>query len=351
RGIKETILQKNHSIQNYRNQIKFLENFSVDGMGSAEGEKILLASKDSVSGLLGVVDTLLRVDENYKRPIETALGKRAGYLVFDTAENAIKAMSYLREIKGGKASMIPMDIAARKAAAPQKGIPTQDSRIVGKACDFVRYESEFGALASLLLSDTLIVRTDLADWFGTTNGEYANVNVVDLNGNMIDQAGYLIGGDGEYLPQNDLFDKDREIERLRKEIQEAEKEILDLENEKRSTERKIEDLVKNLSDATSLEKKLNSRREELERQFAVLDHEISKDQEFASRMKREKVQISLFQNRQEELLTVQVEIRETEDRKQSAEQRMEELRHVAAELEMERSERESERQEVKMALL
>ncbi len=168
---------------------------------------------------------------------------------------------------------------------------------------------------------------------------------------MIDQDGYLIGGDGEYLPKHDLFDKDREIERLRQEILETEKYILELENEKRGVERKIEELAKNLVDAAAVQKKLNARREEVERQFAVLDHEISKDREFVGKMKKERAQISLFQSRQEELQNVHVEIREMEDRKLQAEQRMEELRHVAAELEKERTERESQRQEVKIALL
>ncbi len=144
--LKEAILQQNHNVQNFHNQIKFLESFSVDGIGGAEGEKILLASKNSVDGLLGVVEEILHVEEAYRRPIQTALGRRAEYLIFDTAENAIKAMSYLREIKGGKASMIPMDIAKRKAASIHGGVHPGEARNIGKSSDF------FGVRASCLAS-------------------------------------------------------------------------------------------------------------------------------------------------------------------------------------------------------
>lgn len=346
---KELLLRHKHHIQNLNHQITFLEQISADAAGSAEGEKLLLASRENIAGLVGAVGEVFHVDETYRRSVLAALGKRADYILFDTTENALMAMDYLREVKGGKASMIPLDFVRRRTSTHRDAMAVSDSRIIGRACDFIQCEEQYRPLASLLLADALIVQTQLTEWLNTTNGEYADVTIVDMSGNMIDRNGCLYGGDGEFV-SNHLFDKEKELERLRREIQDMEQTMLELENGKREIVRRLEALQKDITDASAIMRKLNTRREEVERQHAVVDNELSKDKEFVARIKKERAQISLFHDQQIELNNLMQEVQTSQERKIRAEESLQELRRVAAELEKKWSERERQFQELRMRL-
>lgn len=348
--IRDQMLRQKHTIQNLGNQVSFLENFSNEGTETPEGEKLLLSLRESIDGLIGSVEEILHIDERYRRPIMTVLGKRSRYLVFDTAGHALQAMSILREKRGGKAAMIPLDLVSRKNITPDSSLLTGDVRIIGRATDFVTCDRQFLPLADILLFNTFIVNTDLSEWLISLNNQSPQSNVVDLQGNMIDLNGWLFGGDGEYVPGS-LFDKEKELERLHQEIQEGEENLLAMETEKMEIERRVQEFTQSLTDAIAIQKKLNTRREEVERQYAVLDNDLLKDREFVTRMKKEKAQISLFSEQEEKLSSIQVEVQTMLDRRSQAEQRMEELRRVSAELEQERNAREHEYQNIRMTLL
>lgn len=229
--------------------------------GYAEGVRAIMTSEGASlrQGIIGVLADMLEVDPPYEAALEAALGNTLQSLIVKGQEEALKAITYLKEGRLGRGSFLPMDIPRIRS----HDIPPQvkgDQRFLGPLLEFVRIKKEYRPLFETLLDGVWLVK-DLGE--GIKDARKAGIGVVvTLNGDLWNRHGVLTGGSLDPSPSGILTRK--------REIKETEKAILKQEEE---------------------QKKLSARLEELREKAVVIKGELETLREDGYRMEREALRV------------------------------------------------------------
>lgn len=156
--------------------------------GYAQGPRVALTS--GVAGVHGSVADLLRVAPEHQAAIAGALGRRAEYVVVDTAEVAERVLAVVRQA-GGWVTLLPLDLLrpARTDPDGDRGI----AGLLGRALDVVDVAPEFSAVAAQLLSNTWLVE-DLAGATAIARRHAERPRLVTLQGDVLESGGAISGG-------------------------------------------------------------------------------------------------------------------------------------------------------------
>jgi len=123
--------------------------------GVSEGGKALLAERDKLPGLIGVVADVLEVPPALLDALEASLGEAASFVLVEDRAAIEPALERLRRPEGGRATLV--DLAAL-ANGPLPELPKAKG-VVGRASELVRFEARFGPLAERLLGSVIVVET------------------------------------------------------------------------------------------------------------------------------------------------------------------------------------------------
>ncbi len=195
--------------------------------------KELFGQKKKISGLLGTVAELGKVDKDYSEALRVAAGNRMKYLVVDSAETAIKCLSVLKSAKAGIATFLPLDklIADNSADAPKK------PGVIGLASGLITCESKYKKVFQHVFRNTIIVDTiQTAKSLGISK-----YRMVTLEGDVFEQSGAITGG----FREKDVgirFEKNEyqgTLVKLEADIQLINKNVSDLEARRADIEKKI----------------------------------------------------------------------------------------------------------------
>ncbi len=127
--------------------------------GVSEGGKALLAERESLPGLVGVVADVLEVPPAYLDALEASLGEAASFVLVEDRAAIEPSLDRLRRPDGGRATLV--DLSALQTSAPLD-VPTVTG-VVGRASDLVRCDARFRGLAERLLGSVIVVESrDLA---------------------------------------------------------------------------------------------------------------------------------------------------------------------------------------------
>lgn len=200
---------------------------------------ILLAKKENdpdLAGIIGVAAQLLEVPEQYAPAVETYLGSALQNIVVQTAFDARRAIAWLKEKKGGRATFLPLDTLKSKsneffsAAAKLEGV-------FGPANQLISAEPAIRPALDFLLGQALIVQNmDIASQAAQASGYRGSI--VTLEGDMINPGGSLTGG-SKNQKSPDLLSKKAALEESRRELARM-KELL-AQKEDRLKELRLED--------------------------------------------------------------------------------------------------------------
>jgi chromosome segregation protein len=201
--------------------------------GYAEGVRAIMTSEGTSlrKGIIGVLADVVEVDPSYEAPLEAALGHTLQSLIIEGHEEALKAISYLKEEKLGRGSFLPLDIprSASHDIPPQvKG----DQGFLGPLLDFVRIKGEYRPLLESLLGGVWLV-TDLG--VVSKTHKTAKGVVVTMEGDLWDTAGVLTGGSWDPSPTGILARK--------REIKETEQAIRKQEEEQKKLSKRVGELT------------------------------------------------------------------------------------------------------------
>jgi len=127
--------------------------------GVSEGGKALLAERDALPGLVGVVADVLEVPPAYLDALEASLGEAASFVLVEDRAAIEPALERLRRPEGGRATLVDLSALAT-TALPE--LPKAKG-VVGRASDLVRCDERFTTLAERLLGSVIVVESrDLA---------------------------------------------------------------------------------------------------------------------------------------------------------------------------------------------
>jgi len=123
--------------------------------GVSEGGKALLAERDSLKGLVGVVADVLEVPPAYLDALEASLGEAASFVLVEDRAAIEPALARLRRPEGGRATLVDLSALATSALPD---VPKAKG-VVGRASELVRCEPRFAVLAERLLGSVIVVES------------------------------------------------------------------------------------------------------------------------------------------------------------------------------------------------
>ncbi len=157
--------------------------------GYAQGPRNALTS--GIAGVVGSVGDLLRVEERFRVAVAAALGRRAEYVVVDSAETGQRVLDWVRE-RGGFVTVLPLDLLRDDGRRPPAALDGGPG-VLGAAVDAVTVDPAYRRVAEQLLGGTLLVET-MQDATRLARGSGPRVRLVALNGDILEASGAMSGG-------------------------------------------------------------------------------------------------------------------------------------------------------------
>ena len=170
--------------------LKDLEN-NLEGFGFAVKTVIAQSDTGVLKGICGPVSKLIKVDSEYSIAVETALGNAIQNVITDTEADAKRAINYLKNNKGGRATFLP--VATIKAREFKETGFENMFGFIGNAADLVECDKKYKEIIRYLLGGTVVAEdidsaATIAKKFGY------RFKVVTLDGQVINAGGSLTGG-------------------------------------------------------------------------------------------------------------------------------------------------------------
>jgi len=268
-----------------KSKLEFLEEARLKYEGFSAGVKAILGSQSRIYGIRDCLANLLTVHRGYEAAIEAAMPEYLQSIVADNIESVDKAISYLKEHSCGKASFIyPEYFNSCSVGEGLKPSPTEvenDSRILGKAVDFVNAGESYKNILKHILKNVFIVN-DLKDaraLLDSAKGP-ARGRFITLSGEVVEN-GFITGGSSK-KEELGLINRDARINEIRQVISELEGRSGKLEEEKLGKEKeegelktRIESLAGVISEKDILFANASSSRSNIEENIKGVGDEIS----------------------------------------------------------------------------
>lgn len=172
------------------------------------------AQHDHLSGIIGVLSTLITVPNEYEKALEVALGGSVQDIVAATERDAQAAIRYLKEKKAGRATFLPLDLLRTNVQYDHLRPILGRNGVLGLAKNLIKFDGQISRAIERRLGNTIIVE-DLPIAIQLQREGIRN-RYVSLDGELADPSGVLTGGSHQ---SRGLLSRSREIRQLREEVE------------------------------------------------------------------------------------------------------------------------------------
>lgn len=209
--VAEELDRARRAAQETESRHKALAELQENYEGYYRGVKeVMLAAKGGVlSGLVGVVSTLIEADTEHELAIETALGAQAQDIIAERAEDGKAAIRWLKESRTGRATFLPLDLIDGRETSEHLRKVAGEPGVIGFATDLVRYDPRLRTAVQYLLGNVIVCR-DLDVAVGLERRGF-RTKFVTLDGDMVSSHGAMSGGVVKSLG---LLHRTREVKEL-----------------------------------------------------------------------------------------------------------------------------------------
>jgi len=229
-------------------------------------------ANDPLPGVYGTVADLLHVPEEFEVAIEAALGSRLQYLAVATGRDAQRAIAYLRETDGGRATFLPYDLLRPPETDREllRACSQGNAGVIAPAGEVVSCEERDRILVEMLLGDTVLV-DDFEAALRIAEQKRYPFRLVTRAGDVFSGRGAISGGRAAQRAQG-LLSRETRITQLDEKAQRlaAEHDALHAAEQARAREAGSVDgrLDETVGRARSLEEEVTAVTEELARASA-----------------------------------------------------------------------------------
>ncbi len=159
-----------------------------EGPGFSKGVEVVRTAlqKGQLEGLHGTIAELGRADNSYATALEVAAGARLQSIVAQTDEDASQAIAYLKRVRGGRVTFLPLNKMKCGRVPPD---PPSLPGVVDYALNLVQFDGEFLPAFWHVFRDTLVVE-DMTS-ARQLMGRY---RMVTLEGDLVEKSGAMTGG-------------------------------------------------------------------------------------------------------------------------------------------------------------
>lgn len=246
-AMKERELEERAQLNAMRDKMNFLQHVLESLEGFSKGAKALLEDGSWNKSSKNLLANIGNAGEKYRFALEAALQNNLNSIIVDTIEDIQSGIRYLEANDYGKASFyISRPPESKKVSFFDRVREYGDKRAKKKMaleagflgwCDeLIQTEESWKPLFSKLLSKFAIVQ-DLQTAFSLYE-KYGRFTYVTLNGDMIDQAGFIEGGAPPKIDET-LFGRRHTLDELRGTLPIREEALQNLHREIEELEGKI----------------------------------------------------------------------------------------------------------------
>lgn len=227
--ISSQIVENQNRQRATADRIRILTDLENNMDGFAQSVKTVLnrAKSGSLGGIIGSVAQIIAVEKGYETAVEIALGYGLQNIVVENEQSAKRAIEFLKQSKGGRATFLPLDTV--KPSNFNEKLP----RWARTADTVVTAEPRFKNIISNLLGRTIFTE-DINSASNLAKSLNYRYKIVTLDGQQINAGGSFTGGSTG--KGTGLFTRKTEIENLRKNLEGIKAEELGLDKIRQSAQ-------------------------------------------------------------------------------------------------------------------
>ncbi len=193
---------------------------NMEGYQGSVKSVVKESQRGTLRGIHGPLSSLISVPNKYALAVETALGSAIQNVVVDTEADAKKAIAFLKETKGGRATFLP--ISAIKSKELKEDDLDDSYGYVDIASNLVKADKKYEEIVKSLLCHTVVVED--MDCAITMGKKYKNrFKIVTLDGQVINAGGSMTGG--SRVKNAGMLSRSGEMEKLQKDFDALQKKL------------------------------------------------------------------------------------------------------------------------------
>ena len=288
-----------------KDKIRILDDMekNMEGYSGAVKAIVREAKGGMLRGIHGPLSQLINVSDRYAIAVETALGAAIQNVVTDNENDAKRAINFLKEKKGGRATFLPLTSVKAKAFT-EKGLDDCYG-FIDMADQLLEYEEKYSEVIKSLLGRTAVAE-DLDSAIVIAKKYDYRFKIVTLDGQVVNAGGSMTGGSRGH--NAGILSRGNEMDKLKAQVAElsAQQQVSQEEYKKLSEElslvkadldasqadlkRTQEDVIRKESEYSLIDGKLdtaNAALEELRREKQNANIRISDLEELKSKAQAE----------------------------------------------------------------
>ncbi|MBR5262252.1 MAG: chromosome segregation protein SMC, partial [Clostridia bacterium] len=200
-----------------KDKIRILDDMekNMEGYSGAVKAIVREAKGGLLRGIHGPLSQLINVNDRYAVAVETALGAAIQNIVTDSENDAKRAINFLKEKKGGRATFLPLTSVKSKAFT-EKGLEDCYG-FIDMADELLEYESQYAEIIRSLLGRTAVAE-DLDSAIAIAKKYDYRFKIVTLDGQVVNAGGSMTGGSRGH--NAGILSRGNEMDKLKAQVQE-----------------------------------------------------------------------------------------------------------------------------------
>ncbi|MCI6151850.1 MAG: chromosome segregation protein SMC [Fusobacterium perfoetens] len=290
-----------------------IHRFEENNEGFYKGVKEILNL--NIKGVEGALISIINIPEKFEKAIEASISGNLQDIVVENSGIAKKCIEILKEKKVGKASFLAMDTIK---TFPKKDIPKLDG-VIGRGSELISFEAKYQKIIDMVLGNLLIVE-DVDTAINISKKNIFSGNIVSLSGEFISGTGRITGGENKVTAISQMFERRKEAKRLEELLKNLSNSI---KKNKELYEKLNETLVELENKTQTLDTQNLSLRKEIKNLSEEFENLKSKNERF---IKEKRVAISEKEEEEKYLLEYNKRIKESLDTKETIEKNTKETK-------------------------
>ena len=213
--LKSEIDARGLDILQKKDKIRMLDDMekNMEGYSGAVKAVVREAKGGALRGIHGPLSQLISVEDRYAVAVETALGAAIQNIVTDSENDAKRAINFLKEKKGGRATFLPLTSVKSKPFT-EKGLDDCYG-FVDMADRLLDYDGKYGEIIRSLLGRTAVAE-DLDSAIVIAKKYSYRFKIVTLDGQVVNAGGSMTGGSRGH--NAGILSRGNEMDKLREQV-------------------------------------------------------------------------------------------------------------------------------------
>ncbi len=233
--------------------------------GYQEGPRrvLAMAREGRLSGVLGSVADVLKVEPGYEKALDAALGGAVQYIVAESWEKAERAIELLKASQSGRATFLPLDTIRSNNLDAREARAVAGEGGAVRAAELVRCDAAFKPVVEHLLGRVVVV-PDLTAARSLGRSLGFGLRIATRDGDLVSPGGSMTGGERRGRPG--LFGQTAELERAEQDAQDLDRKTGEAERAYREASSELRAREEKKIEAAGIARDLERECEDITRQ-------------------------------------------------------------------------------------